>query len=106
MDILASKKPPKFDVKKERLSDFLEGEERRPDLEWLYPFDCQGNSKRHNCREQMLATYAADAKGISVKIPDMSNLFKEASKSGNPSLLTRDTKALIKREQIEAQRKL
>ena len=51
MDILASKRPPKNDVIKEKLGDFFEGEERRPDLEWLYPYDISGNGKRHNARE-------------------------------------------------------
>ena len=53
----------------------------------------------------MLTQYAAEAKGTTVKIDDMRNLFKEHSKNGNPSLLTRDTKAVLKREQLEAQRK-
>ena len=48
---LASKRPPKINVVKQKLSDFFEGEERRPDLEWLYPFDHEGNSVRHNARE-------------------------------------------------------
>ena len=105
MDALASKRPPKASVIKEKLSDFFEGEERRPDLEWLYPFDTAGNSVRHNAREQLLAQYAAEAKGTTVRIDDMRNLFKEHQKNGNPSLLIRDTKALMKREQLEAQRK-
>lgn len=55
MGMLANLHPPKNNVTKEKLSDFFEGDEKRPDLEYLYPFDTKGNSKRHNAREQMHA---------------------------------------------------
>ena len=55
LDKLANLHPPSNNVTKEKLGDFFEGEERRPDLEWLYPFDIPGNSKRHNAREQLHA---------------------------------------------------
>ena len=42
----------KTGVVKEKLSEFFEGEERRLDLEQIYPFDIPINSKRFNPREQ------------------------------------------------------
>ena len=45
--------PPKIGVIREHLSEFYDGEERRQDLEQLYPYDRKGNSTRHNPRERM-----------------------------------------------------
>lgn len=51
MEILKNLKVPKFNVKKEYLSEFFDNEERRQDLEQIYPYEIRGNSRRLNPRE-------------------------------------------------------
>ena len=72
----------KTGVTKEKLSEFFEGDERRPDLEQIYPFDIKGNSKRHNPREQLLQRHKLEAKDTRVRINDMRNLFRDLQKTG------------------------
>ena len=88
----------KTGVIKEKLSEFLDGEERRPDLEQLYPFDIPGNSRRHNPREKLLEYHAAEAKDTKIVINDMRNLFKDLLKGGKDTLLEKDTIAFMKKE--------
>ena len=52
LEELATLMPPKIGIKKERLSDFYDGDERRPDLEQIWPFDYKNNSVRHNPHER------------------------------------------------------
>ena len=52
-DALLKHKAPENNVTKEKLSEFFDGEERRPDLEWKYPFDIKNNSRRYNPRERL-----------------------------------------------------
>lgn len=51
MERLKNLKAPKFEVQKVPLSEFFDSEERRQDLEQIYPYDIPGNSRRHNPRE-------------------------------------------------------
>jgi len=94
MEILKDLKPPKNIVTKVKLSEFLEGEERRPDLEQVYPFDRAGNGTRHNPREQLFGLHTDEAKDCRIKIYDMRNMFKELKQKGYLSELERDTIAL------------
>ena len=52
-EALLQQKAPEINVTKEYLSEFLDGDERRPDLEWIYPFDRFNNSRRYNPRERL-----------------------------------------------------
>lgn len=94
-------------VEKEPLSEFYEGEERRPDLEWIYPFDTKGNSVRHNPRERMLLLHGLESKHARVKIIDMYNLFqqKELEKAGAFSQLENDTNKALKKEKKRSEPK-
>ena len=85
MELMKQLKIKKTGVIKEKLSEFLDGEERRPDLEQLYPFDIKGNSKRHNPREQLLEHHAFEARDTKIVINDMRNLFKDLLKVGKES---------------------
>ena len=61
MEILSTLTVKKMDIEKVRLGttaegleiDFYEGEERRKDLEKIYPFDIPGNKRRYNPRHQL-----------------------------------------------------
>ena len=106
-NIISQLKCPDNNVYKYQLSEFYEGEVRRPDLEQVYPYDCEGNSVRHNPREQLLTQQQREAKDARIKIDDMRKMFKELQKPGqsNLSALERDTNALIAREMREALKK-
>ena len=53
MEIMRDMRPPKNIVTKELFSEFFDGEEKRPDLEQVYPFDISGNKTRLNPREKI-----------------------------------------------------
>ena len=88
---------PENDNKKVKLSDFFDGEERRPDLEARYPYDIKGNSKRLNPREQLIGQHVLESTNCRIRINDMRNLFYEMAKTG--SHLEADTVKAMKKEQ-------
>lgn len=93
MQIMQTLTVKKSGVEKERLSEFFDGEERRLDLEQIYPFDIPNNSQRFNPREQLVEYHAAEAKDTRIQIDDMRALLKkEQLKSvAGQSALERDT---------------
>ena len=85
MEILSTLTVKKMDIEKTRLGttaegveiDFYEGEERRKDLEKIYPFDIPGNKRRYNPRHQLQELHSLEAKDVRVTISDMRNLMKK-----------------------------
>ena len=78
LEILKQLTVQKAGVQRERLwGEFHEGEERRRDLEEIFPFDRENNGKRYNPRHQLQELHTFEAKDTRVKIDDMRNLFKK-----------------------------
>ena len=50
MEILNELNVKRMDIEKKWFGECYEGEERRKDLELIYPFDVPGNKKRLNPR--------------------------------------------------------
>ena len=91
METMLTLQPPRVSVIKEKLGQFYDGDERRLDLEQIFPYNIKANSTRHNPRERLLFDHALEAKDTRIKILDMNNLFKEMQSRGKSSELENDT---------------
>ena len=98
METILALQPPRASIIKKDLGPFLDGEERRPELEKIFPYDIKADSIRHNPRERLLFDHAQEAKDTRIKILDMNNLFKEMQSRGKSSELENDTIKAQKRE--------
>lgn len=59
------------------LGEFMDGRDRRTDLESIYHYNIPFNFKRHNPRNQLLEQHALEAKDTRIVIDDMRTLFKK-----------------------------
>ena len=82
MEILNTLTVKKMDNEMKQLGEFMEGEERRKDLEQIYPFDVPGNRRRYNPRHQLQELHSLEAKDVRVTISDMRNLMKKDQRQG------------------------